>query len=212
MVEAFFCLQILCLLLIWWKSFSTKLWDGNIVVKLLLFVLPFSFGTTVLFTLTHYFSIETIRHYRQLIYLYYTINSLLLIPQWYKLMWLFLLYLPKRQLSESNKLLLTVFLAILMVSAIIFFFTLYYLWIDTLSGYSQGLRTALINYQPILLDFPTAFYFSFVTYFTLGYGDLIPYGSWMHFLVFLECLIALLNTGIIIIYAYNFLFTRDQNG
>ncbi|PWM50660.1 MAG: hypothetical protein DBX41_05240, partial [Clostridiales bacterium] len=56
------------------------------------------------------------------------------------------------------------------------------------------------------LDYQNAFYFSFVTYFSLGYGDLVPYGNWFHFMVFLECLISLLNAGIIIIYAYNLLF------
>ena len=210
MLTLFFCSQILLLLIVWGYFFFTRLWNKGMFIKLLLFVLPFAFGTLVLVLITTYFPVETLRSYRNMLYLYSTINSLLLIPQWYKLMCLSLLELPSPTLSDTKKLLLAIFLAVLMVIAIIFFFTLYYLWIDGLSGYSQGLRTALINYEPILLDFNTAFYFSFVTYFTLGYGDLIPYGAWFHFLVFLECLISLLNTGIIIIYAYNVLFNKSS--
>lgn len=210
MMTFFFPLQILLLLFIWWQLFSSSLWQRGFLMRLLLFAGPFLFGLGQMICFTHLFSLETLRQYRQALYLYSTINSLLLIPQWYKLMWLFLTDLPSRRFSESQKLLTAVFLAALMILAIIFFFTLYYLWIDSLSGYAQGLRSAMFNYQPVLLDFATAFYFSFVCYFSLGYGDLIPYGAWFHCLVFLECLISLINTGIIIIYAYNFLFDRRK--
>ena len=103
------------------------------------------------------------------------------------------------EISESTKLMFTILFSIIMVLTIIFFFTLYFLWLDSLSGYTQGLRSAFLNFQPVLLDFPTAFYFSFSCYFALGFGDFFPYGQWFHLLVFLECLIALLNNGIIII-------------
>lgn len=175
---------------------------------MLLFAAPFLFGLTQVMLITHFLPLETLRAFRQPLYLYSILNALLLIPQWYKLMWLSLIRLPNEHFSDIQKLMLAIILASVMISAIIFFFALYYLWIDHLSGYTQGLRSALLNYQPILLDFPTAFYFSFICYFTLGFGDLIPYGAWFHFLVFLECLIALINTGIIVIYVYNFLFSR----
>lgn len=125
-------------------------------------------------------------------------------------MWVSLIHLPIQKLTEGSKLLFSILFAIVMVLAIIFFFTLYFLWLDSLSGYAQGLRSALLNYQPILLDFATAFYFSFVCYFSLGYGDLVPFGLWFQLLVFLECLISLLNTGIIVIYVFRFLFDNDR--
>jgi hypothetical protein len=97
-----------------------------------------------------------------------------------------------------------------MVIAVIFFFTLYFLWIDSMNGYTQGLRSALTNYQPVLLDFPTAFFFSFSCYFCLGFSVYHPYGFWFYFLVFLECLIALLNNGIVLVYAFQFLFGKRK--
>lgn len=207
----FFALQIFLLLYVWWILFTSSYWEKHFWGPIILFLAPFLFGLGNITFLTYFFSVETLRAYRQLLYLYSTINSLLLIPQWYKLMWLFLTHLPSQRLNDTQKLLATVLLSIIMIIAIVFFFTLYYLWIDSLSGYTQGLRSAMLNYQPILLDFSSSFYFSFVVYFSLGFGDLVPYGTWFHFLVFLECLISLLNTGIIIIYAYNFLFSQNDS-
>ena len=79
-----------------------------------------------------------------------------------------------------------------------------------MSGYTQGLRSALLDYQPVLLDFSTAFIFSFSCYFSLGFGAYYPYGIWFNLLVFLECLIALLNNGIVLVYAFEFLFREKK--
>ena len=207
----FFLVEFLLLFLIWWKIFSASAWAHHSIFSLLLFPLPFLYGLGQIYLISHWFTLEQLRLYSQPLYLYSIINSLLLIPQWYKLMWLALLHFSPRKLTDVQKLLLALLLAALMISAIVFFFSLYYLWIDHLSGYTQGLRSALLNYQPILLDFQTSFYFSFVVYFTLGFGDLVPYGPWFHFLVFLECLIALINTGVIVIYVYNFLFNKSNS-
>jgi hypothetical protein len=97
-----------------------------------------------------------------------------------------------------------------MIFTMVFFFALFYLLINSISGETQGLFSALIGYYPVELDFTTALYFSFVTYFTLGYGDLVPFGSWMRFVVFLECLSSVVNTGIIAVYVYNFLFYQRK--
>ena len=207
----FFLVEFLLLFLIWWKIFSAPAWTLHSIFSLLLFPLPFLYGLGQIYLISHWFTLEQLRLYSQPLYLYSIINSLLLIPQWYKLMWLALLHFSPRKLTDVQKLLLAILLAALMISAIVFFFSLYYLWSDHLSGYTQGLRSALLNYQPILLDFQTSFYFSFVVYFTLGFGDLVPYGPWFHFLVFLECLIALINTGVIVIYVYNFLFNKSNS-
>lgn len=123
-------------------------------------------------------------------------------------MWLSLTALPVQKISENTKLLFTTLFSVIMMLAIIFFFALYFLWLDSLSGYTQGLRSAYLNFQPVLLDFPTAFFFSFSCYFSLGYGAYYPYGNWFYLLVFLECLIALINNGIIIFYAFHLLFER----
>lgn len=170
----FFAIEFCLLLFVWWKVFISDYWQHNTICSVLLFPIPFLFGLLQITMITHFFSIEMLRTYSRYIYFYSIINSLLLIPQWYRLMWLFLTRLPSRYLSDWQKLLMAVVLAAMMIVAVIFFFTLYYLWIDNLSGYSQGLRSVLFNYQPVLLDFPTAFYFSFVTYFTLGYGERKP--------------------------------------
>lgn len=207
----FFLIEFALLLLIWWKTFSAPVWRRHPFWSLLLFPLPFLYGVGQIYLISHWFTLAQLRLYSQPLYLYSIVNSLLLIPQWYKLMWLTLLHFSPKKLTDVQKLLLAILLAALMISAIVFFFSLYYLWIDHLSGYTQGLRSALLNYQPILLDFQTAFYFSFVVYFTLGFGDLVPYGPWFHFLVFLECLIALINTGVIVIYVYNFLFNKPDD-
>ena len=44
----------------------------------------------------------------------------------------------------------------------------------------------------------------------LGFGTYHPYGFWFYFLVFLECLIALLNNGIVLVYAFQFLFGKRK--
>lgn len=200
-----FCGLILLLSLILYRSFISKRWRNGVLWKIFLFILPFFSGWLCVFFLCHVLNTEMFNHYHPYIYFILIFSSLSLLPQWYKLLWLLLKSFSSRDLRESSKLIGAIAFATIMITAIVGFFTLYYLWIDALSGYSQGLRSSITN-QPVLLDYKNAFYFSFVTYFSLGYGDLVPYGSWFHFMVFLECLISLLNAGIIIIYAYNLLF------
>lgn len=200
-----FCGLILLLSLILYRSFISKRWRNGVLWKIFLFILPFFSGWLSVFFLCHMLNTEMFNHYHPYIYFILIFSSLSLLPQWYKLLWLLLKSFSSRDLRESSKLIGAIAFATIMITAIVGFFTLYYLWIDALSGYSQGLRSSITN-QPVLLDYKNAFYFSFVTYFSLGYGDLVPYGSWFHFMVFLECLISLLNAGIIIIYAYNLLF------
>ena len=158
----------------------------------------------------HLFPAEQLRIWHDKLCCFSTLTALLLLPQWYKLMWLLLISLPVQEISEHARLIITVVFACIMVVTIIFFFALYYLWIDSMNSYTQGLRSALLNYQPVLLDFPTAFFFSFSCYFCLGFGAYYPYGFWFYFLVFLECLIALLNNGIVLVYAFQFLFGKKR--
>jgi len=208
MIGLIFGLNIAILYFILYRCFCSKLWQKNYICKAFVFFLPFGYGWSIVFLLCHFLNTEIFNLHHHYIYLYTIATALSLIPQWYKLMWIVLNNLSAKDLSSGAKLLSVTLFAAIMITMIVILFTMYYLWIDTLAGYTQGLRSGITN-QPILLNYETAFYFSFVTYFSLGYGDLVPYGAWFHFMVFLECLISLLNTGIIVIYAYNLLF-KDE--
>lgn len=201
-------LETAVLLLFWYFCFCHKAWQKGWLGRLLLFLAPFSFGCLLLWLDLHFLPMDLLRRWHDAFCCFSTLSALLLLPQWYKMMWLSLLALPVQRISDSAKLMFTILLSMIMVLTIIFFFALYFLWLDSLTGYTQGLRSTFLNFQPVLLDFPTAFYFSFSCYFALGFGAYYPYGHWFYLLVFLECLIALVNNGIIIIYAYNFLFSR----
>ena len=210
MASFMFLLALAVLLLILYRCFFSPWWHKNLIFKLFLFFFPFIYGWSSVFLLCRLLSAEMFNTYHHYIYFYTIASALSLIPQWYKFMWLLLKNLSVKKLNEGAKLISVTLFSALMITMIVFFFTLYYLWIDALSGYTQGLRSGITN-QPILLTYQSAFYFSFVTYFSLGYGDLVPYGSWFHLMVFLECLISLLNAGIIVIYAYNLLFSSNSS-
>lgn len=204
-----FCCELLILLFAWLLLFFHPAWHRSLIWAALLFFLPFVIGCLLLWLNLTCFAVATLRHYQYFLYLLSLINALLLLPSWYKLMWLILTTAPVQKLPDQTKICFTVAFSICMVMTIILLFTFYYLWIDALSGYTQGLRSALLSYQPVSPDFLTAFYFSFVCYFNLGFGDLIPYGIYFQLLVFLECLLSLLNTGIILFYAFHFLFSKE---
>ena len=204
------CIQTVILLVFWYNCFRHDGWHGEWHKKLLLFISPFALGCAFVWIDLHLFATENLRLWHDELCCFSTVTALLLLPQWYKLMWLFLLNLPVQHISEPTRLVVTVIFSCVMVVAIIFFFALYFLWIDSMSGYTQGLRSALLNYQPVLLDFPVAFFFSFSCYFCLGFGVYYPYGFWLYFLVFLECLIALMNNGIVLVYAFQFLFGKKR--
>ncbi|WP_159446346.1 potassium channel family protein [Desulfonispora thiosulfatigenes] len=109
--------------------------------------------------------------------------------------------------SEHRKIIFAAFLMMVMIVGMVFIFAIYFYWFSHI-GNNQGLLSGLHNYENIRLLFTTSVYFSFVTYFTLGYGDLVPYGFWMKSFVFLECIMSILNTGLMFIYVYNFLFNN----
>jgi voltage-gated potassium channel len=202
-----FIISLLFLLITWWNFFNSEYWNENIAYQLIMFISPVLLGLIVLIAISNLFSLEIIRQNKHLIYFFSSLVLFLLIPQWYKLAWVQLKKAQSRLWYDSYKLIFAVLLAVFMVLAMVIFFALFYLLINSISGNNQGLLAAYSDYYPSTLDFGNALYFSFVTYFSLGYGDLVPYGIWMRTFVFLECLSSLLNTGIIAIYVYNFLFT-----
>ena len=204
------CMQIILLLIFWYYCFRHKKWHNGWREKIILFLSPFALGCIFVGCDLHIMPTNHLRIWHDELCCFSTITVLLLLPQWYKLMWLLLISMPVQEISEHTKLIITIIFSCIMVIAVIFFFALYFLWIDSMNGYTQGLRSALMNYQPILLDFPTAFFFSFSCYFCLGFSIYHPYGFWFYFLVFLECLIALLNNGIVLVYAFQFLFGKRK--
>lgn len=204
------CAQTILLLYFWYFCFQHEKWHGNWLEKLFLFLAPFTLGCSFVWIDLHLFSIENLRFWHDELCCFSTITALLLLPQWYKLMWHTLLSLPVQEISDHARLILTILFSCVMVVVIIFFFALYFLWIDGMSGYTQGLRSTMFHYQPILLNFPTAFFFSFSCYFGLGFAAYYPYGFWFYLLVFLECLIALLNNAIVLVYAFQFLFQTKK--
>ena len=204
-----FFLQTLFLPVFWYFCFRHNGWSKGWTSRCFLFLAPFAAGCLFLWADLQWIPLHILRHWHWFICMYCTLTVLLLLPQWYKLMWFALLSLPARSVSDHSKLLCTVIFSVIMMLAIIFLFALYYLWLDRLSGFSQGLYSA-ITCQPVLLDFATAFYFSFSCYFSLGYGNLYPFGAWFYLLIFLECLIALINNGIILFYIFHLLFEKNR--
>lgn len=210
MLSFFFIFNIFLLLLIWWFCFNSRLWYESFAYQLVIFISPVLFGLFTLVTISNIFPIELVRNHKNYFYIYCSLSLLIILPQWFKLAWLQLQKVQEKNWQDNYKFIFAVFLVVLMIFAMVIFFALFYLLINSIGGESQGLLTALAGYHPIQLDFTNAIYFSFVTYFTLGYGDLIPYGGWMRIFVFLECLSSVLNTGIIALYVYNFLFSSKK--
>ena len=204
------CIQTILLLFFWHHCFGHPKWNGNWMAKSFLFLAPFLLGCIFVWVDLHLLPTEQLRIWHDELCCFSTITALLLLPQWYKLMWRLLISLPVHEISEDIRLIITAVFSCVMIIAVIFFFALYYLWIDSMNGYTHGLRSVFMHYQPVLLDFPTAFFFSFSCYFSLGLAY-YPYGSWFYFLIFLECLIALLNNGIVLVYAYQFLFGKRKS-
>jgi len=205
-----FITNLAVLLWVWWFCFNSRFWNKKLAHQLILFILPTLFGLIALVTISNVFSLDIVKPYKFYIYVYSSINLLLLLPQWYKLAWLQLQKAQVNNWRDPQKFIFSVFLAVLMVFAMVIFFALFYLLIYSMGGNTQGLLSALSGYQAVKLDLATSLYFSFVTYFTLGYGDLVPFGIWMRTFVFLECLCSVLNTGIIAVYVYNFLFSNRK--
>lgn len=53
-------------------------------------------------------------------------------------------------------------------------------------------------------------YFSAVTYFSLGYGDIVPVGSLMYAIIVFESLLGYINSGLIIAYGFD-IFRKIQS-
>ena len=130
----------------------------------------------------------------------------------YRSLWGMLLSLSRRnQYLSPGILLLRISLAIVLtITGIILLFSLGY----ALTTYLyEGIGINYIAQGPERThrveteDLASFFYFSSVTYFSLGDGDYAPKGNLMLILVYLESLLGYVNSGILIAYAFN-LFTR----
>ena len=208
-VPLLFLLQAITLILFWHQCFIHPVWRRQHQNTLFVFLAPFLLGCILLWLDFRLLSANALRQWHTLFCGFYTLTVLLILPQWYKLMWQSLRSLSVPDDSDTFRLFYIAFFSLIMMIAVIFFFALYYLWMNHLSGLSQGLRGAVYGYQPILLNFATAFHFSFCCYFSLGYGEYAPYGNWFCFLIFLECLLAFINNAVIICYAFHLLFKKE---
>lgn len=97
---------------------------------------------------------------------------------------------------------------VITITVIIAIFAAGYALVSYLAG--PGGSNYLVEGDQHCLDYrdvSSFFYFSSVTYFSLGYGDYLPRGPIMVSLVFMESLLGYLNSGILIAYALN-LFTK----
>lgn len=210
MISLLFFLNILFILVFWWKIFCSQYWDSKLAVQLLLFIAPTLLGLIITALALTWLPLEFIRVNRSYLYIYSSIYLIMLIPQWYKLAWKQVTRYRKVITREEYSLIFTIAFAVMMIFAMVMLFAMYYLWFFSVGAGSQGLLSAQHYYQPLNVDLPTAIYFSFVSYFTLGYGDLVPYGLWMQSFVFFECIASVINTGIIIIYVFNFLLKNTD--
>ncbi|HEX3031265.1 MAG TPA: ion channel, partial [Bacillota bacterium] len=130
----------------------------------------------------------------------------------YRSLWTVLLKLRLRHNSTgAGRLLLRISLSLMYtITAIVTLFALAYALVSYLSGPSGPNMIMEHIYQLRrldYLDFHSYFYFSSVTYFSLGYGDFLPRGQVMIGLIYLESLLGYINSGILIAYAFN-LFTK----
>ena len=114
--------ETIALLLFWFFCFRHRAWKKGWHCKIPLFLAPFVFGCLLLWLDIHYLSLEVLRRWHDAICCFSTLVALLLLPQWYKLMWLALLALPVHKISDSAKLMFTILFSIVMVLTIIFFF------------------------------------------------------------------------------------------
>lgn len=130
----------------------------------------------------------------------------------YRILWSILIDIQYEQhyYGPGMLLLRISFAIVLTITVIVFLFGLAYSVATYLSGIS-GVNFIMEGWQgnkALAFDeFFPFFYFSAVTYFSLGYGDFVPRGSLMLFLVFMESIIGYVNSGILIAYAFN-IFTR----
>ena len=103
----------------------------------------------------------------------------------YEFMYRFTVWMPRMQIRHRFRIVLGVFGALAAHSLEVWIFALSFFWMHHQPvgwGSFQG------NFEGTLLD---CVYFSFTTYTTLGFGDVVPHGD-LRYLVGLEALTGLL--------------------
>ena len=130
----------------------------------------------------------------------------------YRSLWSTLVRLQSSQpRMGGGRLLLQISAAVVYtITAIVSLFGVAYAMVSYLSGPSGGNYIVEVSHSQHRLDhwdFGAFFYFSSVTYFSLGYGDYLPRGTMMIALIYVESLLGYINSGILIAYAFN-LFTK----
>jgi uncharacterized membrane protein len=130
----------------------------------------------------------------------------------YRSLWSALVNLQSRhpKMGGGQLLLLISVVIVYTITAIVSLFSVAYAIVSYLDGPSGGnyiMDSDHGQYRLEAWDLRTFFYFSSVTYFSLGYGDYLPRGTVMIAFVYLESLLGYINSGIMIAYAFN-LFTK----
>lgn len=130
----------------------------------------------------------------------------------YRSLWATLINLQSSQPRiGGGRLLLLISVAIVYtITAIVSLFSVAYAMVSFLSGPSGGnyIENSHQDWHRLYpWNLSAFFYFSSVTYFSLGYGDYLPRGTVMIALIYLESLLGYINSGILIAYAFN-LFTK----
>ena len=130
----------------------------------------------------------------------------------YRSLWSALVNLQSRhpKMGGGQLLLLISVVIVYTITAIVSLFSVAYAMVSYLDGTSGGnyiMESDHGHYRLEAWDLRTFFYFSSVTYFSLGYGDYLPRGTVMIAFVYLESLLGYINSGIMIAYAFN-LFTK----
>lgn len=127
----------------------------------------------------------------------------------YRSLWTVLLRFQTNYWQGAGELLIKITLVIVLaITGLVALFALGYDLTAYLYRDSLGNCVYQLGGDPLVEgNWAEYFYFSAVTYFSLGYGDYIPRGTIMLSLVYAEALLGYINSGIIIAYAFN-LFNR----
>lgn len=205
-----FSLMIVVIILLGGQWFRQE-WDkASQAGKLFYLLLPWL--PIVLLRIYHFFYQVGEIHYKGYFGVFASFALVLTGINIYRSLWSKLVNLQSsRPRTGGGRLLLHISAAVVYtITAIISLFSVAYAMVSYLSGPSgeNYIMESSFGYHRLdYRDLSAFFYFSSVTYFSLGYGDYLPRGTAMISLVYLESLLGYINSGILIAYAFN-LFTK----
>ena len=198
---------LLAILIIMGQVWLNARWENRgLIIKFIFFLIPW-LPFFILMGLEKLISID-ILDYRINLSILGLFAITLTIGNSYRILWSILMDIQsKRYCHGSGLLLLKISVAIVVtITLIVYLFGLAYsitTYLSGISGENFIMEATPGNIALAFDEYFSFFYFSAVTYFSLGYGDYFPRGSIMLFLVFVESIIGYVNSGILIAYAFN---------